>query len=52
MKIEDSDLVKRIFEAALMASERPLQRKDLVALFDEDYTWSHDFQPCFEWIPE
>ncbi len=26
--------------------------ENLVALFDEDYTWSHDFQPCFEWIPE
>lgn len=35
MKIEDPQLVKRIFEAALMAAERPLQRKDLRALFDD-----------------
>ncbi len=35
MKIEDFELVKRIFEAALMASEKPLQRKDLTALFDD-----------------
>ena len=35
MKIEDPQLVKRIFEAALMAAERPLKRKDLTALFDD-----------------
>lgn len=35
MKIEDLDLIKRIFEAALMAAERPLQRRDLIALFDD-----------------
>lgn len=26
--------------------------ENLVALFDEDDRWSHEFQPCFEWIPE
>jgi len=35
MKIEDLQLVKRIFEGALMAAERPLQRRDLTALFDD-----------------
>ena len=35
MKIDDLDQVKRIFEAALMASEKPLQRRELTALFDE-----------------
>ncbi len=35
MKIDDLDQVKRIFEAALMASDKPLQRRELVALFDE-----------------
>lgn len=35
MKIEDLQLVKRIFEAALMAADRPLQRRDLTALFDD-----------------
>ena len=35
MKIEDLELVKRIFEGALMAAERPLQRRDLTALFDD-----------------
>ena len=35
MKIEDLALVKRIFEGALMAAERPLQRRDLTALFDD-----------------
>ena len=35
MKIEDQQLIQRIFEAALMAVDKPLQRKDLVALFDE-----------------
>lgn len=35
MKIDDLELVKRIFEGALMAADKPLQRKDLTALFDE-----------------
>ena len=35
MKIEDLALVKRIFEGALMAAERPLQRRDLTELFDD-----------------
>ena len=35
MKIEDLQLIKRIFEGALMAAERPLQRRDLTALFDD-----------------
>ena len=35
MKIEDLQLVKRIFEGALMAAERPLQRRDLTDLFDD-----------------
>ena len=35
MKIEDLALVKRIFEGALMAAERPLKRRDLTELFDD-----------------
>ncbi|MDB4456338.1 SMC-Scp complex subunit ScpB [bacterium] len=35
MKIEDLELVKRIFEGALMAAERPLKRRDLTELFDD-----------------
>ena len=34
MKIDDLDQVKRIFEAALMAADKPLQRRELTALFD------------------
>ncbi len=35
MKIDDLELIKRIFEAALMAADKPLQRRDLTALFDD-----------------
>lgn len=35
MKIEDLSLIKRIFEAALLAAEKPMMRRDLVALFDD-----------------
>ena len=35
MKIEDPAQVKRIFEAALMAAEKPLMRRELVALFED-----------------
>lgn len=35
MKIEDKELIKRIFEGALMAADKPLKRRDLTALFDE-----------------
>ena len=34
MKIDDLALIKRIFEGALMAADKPLQRRDLTALFD------------------
>ena len=34
MKIDDLELIKRIFEGALMAADKPLQRRDLTALFD------------------
>lgn len=36
MKIEDLKLIKNIFEAALMAYEKPLKRNDLKALFEEE----------------
>lgn len=35
MKIDDLELIKRIFEGALMAADKPLQRRDLTALFDD-----------------
>ncbi|MGB5324223.1 MAG: SMC-Scp complex subunit ScpB [Pseudomonadales bacterium] len=35
MKIEDLDLLKRILEGALMASDRPLPKRALKELFDE-----------------
>jgi len=35
MKIEDSALVKRIVEAALVAADKPLSKRDLKDLFDE-----------------
>ena len=35
MKINDLELVKRIFEGALMAADKPLQRRDLSVLFDD-----------------
>lgn len=35
MKIEDKQLIKRIFEGALMAADKPLKRRDLTALFDD-----------------
>ena len=33
MKIEDKELIKRIFEGALMAADKPLKRRDLTSLF-------------------
>ena len=35
MKLEDPILIKRIVEAAIMAAEKPLSRKNIVELFDE-----------------
>ncbi|MBR9805400.1 SMC-Scp complex subunit ScpB, partial [bacterium] len=35
MKIEDPVLVKNICEAAILAADHPLSRRDIVALFDE-----------------
>ena len=35
MKIDDLELIKRIFGGALMAADKPLQRRDLTALFDD-----------------
>ncbi len=35
MKIDDIELIKRIFEGALMAADKPLQRRDLTALFED-----------------
>ena len=35
MKLEDPILIKRIIEAAIMAAEKPLSKKNIVELFDE-----------------